>query len=680
MSLQFEPGYYTKIRIDDEGKIQEVDNLTQEDLPSHTHSINDLNEKELKNKIGEVLSTFFANRGDCAVKFTYDDNTQTISADVNIDDDTIYKNVYGQLVSSESGSNSDGNNSSSSSSSGEDSKGSSSSTNSGNVSEIELLKLKESLPSIVLNTISTLFINNQNSAIVFDWDEVTNTISADLRYDGISITKDENGDLIATGSVPGEGGNCASHTHTSDQIEDFHEAVLNIFNEYKNQTVNNIDLSTLVDGVTIKINQYGQLVAVSSALQSHTHTLADITDYVEPIAAARQHMTALGEDVDYDGGVIDFSKLNIGYSILALSQYLQKVINKNISELDQAIKDLQSKEDSTGTSLLSINGLHSLLLDTKEDDLKNVYYSPSIELTLDFLPYEKGEIELLRNDITISKAKIENLKSKGDKEGLFEVKSLYTKRHFNARIIKLNIENYINQENKYTFQIKFNINNLVDFSNKIIFYSTPYKSLSLVKNDTTNTHKIGEYYFYNYPLQYKYNISIKDYNKYRFLPRGFNKGNISGISDKKNKTLIIKNLFEDTSINIYFEKECENSNSELYNSLLKITNGNIINDNIIPIDKNCIASFSIPNSWDCNSLRVEGIEEEYLKSSCWIEKSGNKALGSIEATETTKGYIPSLHTFSLVNVYDNGRGEMKFFIKGNKTINLKKVSIHPYNI
>ena len=86
MSLIFEPGYYTKIRVDDEGKIVDVGDLEPEDLPQHTHSVDDIDGESLKQKIADILATFFANNGSTTVKFVYDKKTKTISADVDIDE------------------------------------------------------------------------------------------------------------------------------------------------------------------------------------------------------------------------------------------------------------------------------------------------------------------------------------------------------------------------------------------------------------------------------------------------------------------------------------------------------------------------------------------------------------------------------------------------------------------
>ena len=51
-NLIFTPGFYTKVRLDDEGHIVEAENLEKEDLPLHQHSVNEINKTELKDVDG----------------------------------------------------------------------------------------------------------------------------------------------------------------------------------------------------------------------------------------------------------------------------------------------------------------------------------------------------------------------------------------------------------------------------------------------------------------------------------------------------------------------------------------------------------------------------------------------------------------------------------------------------
>lgn len=387
MSLIFSPGYYTKIRLDDEGKIQDASQIDQTDLPKHSHSASDIDDVSLENKITQILSTFFVNNTNNAVNFTFDSNTKTISADINIDDVTISKNEYGELFVTNNRFAPGCNSQSSDSdldidwpypnySSNSDSSSSNDSNNTSTINIEDLLDkintnlrtFRNKIPKIVKNSLADLFVNNIDSAVIFNWDDNTKTYSADLRYDEFTINKNEYGQLYAAfgGSYkPGSSSsqsssssentypnfpinvdklNCANHSHKAAQIEDFEDAVKDIFDEYSKNL--NIDLENLIDGVTIKINEYGQLVAVKTATEKHKHILADITDYNPPVPAVKQMMSELDDDASLEDGIVDFSKLNVGYSILALSKCLQDVVEN--------IKDLSKKLDNVTKMLSSI--------------------------------------------------------------------------------------------------------------------------------------------------------------------------------------------------------------------------------------------------------------------------------------------------------------------------------------
>lgn len=148
-NLIFTPGFYTKVRLDDEGHIVEAENLEKEDLPLHQHSVNEINKTELKDTIAEILATFFANTNDTSVRFVYDSRTKTVSADVDIDDESITKNEYGQLIAVGGAEGSGG-----------------SFTPETDISDIsnQLETFRSSIPEIVLQSISRIFANDSQAA------------------------------------------------------------------------------------------------------------------------------------------------------------------------------------------------------------------------------------------------------------------------------------------------------------------------------------------------------------------------------------------------------------------------------------------------------------------------------------------------------------------------------------
>lgn len=661
MSLQFNPGFYTKVRIDDSGQIVGVDELTKDDLPQHTHAIQDLNETELRSLIVDILSTFFANNGNCAVQFTFDENTRTVSADVNIDDETVYKNQYGQLASK-----------------GSEGVETSPQPNGGVITKDQLAEIQQSLMAEIELSLANIFSNNLDSAVIFNYDSETKTVSADLRYDNVSLIKDEHGDLIASGKTPGDGGPCASHSHTADQIEGLRDLIINVFNDYSQNL--NLDLANYIDGVTIKINEYGQLVSVQSALEKHNHTLKDITDYVAADPAAVQPMSDLGEDVDYDSGVINFENLNIGYSILALSQYLKDVINKNLTIVNNKLDQFSVQNDNTGIALLSIGkkSTNNILFDKQSQSLKTVYYGPDVYLLLDFVPYESGDVILYDDKGEVCRAKIDDLRMEGDVAERFEVYTKYFKNKFLAKVLKVNINDLIRKDNSYRFQVAFKpTTETIDYANEVLFYATPNKSVPIEFEDITETHRFNNKDYYDNPCQYKYQLTLKDYENYRFINQnaGFNEGVLSGVSDQKAKTISIPNLFENTLVDLHFDLTPESSDSWLFDRLEDTVGGSIINDVIVPQGESCTCTFELPGSETFNSVKILGnLPRETLQ----VRKGKLIAKGTVKADTLQPGYIPTQGDYQLLTFaecYDPGRDKMYVDITTKTELNLSGVQM-----
>ena len=668
MSLIFEPGYYTKIRVDDEGKIVDVGDLEPEDLPQHTHSVDDIDGESLKQKIADILATFFANNGSTTVKFVYDKKTKTISADVDIDEETIYKNEFGQLASAGGG---------------EGGGGSGSDVDFSEEIEEHLKDFNKTLPDKIKQAIATMFANNPQSAVIFDWDKSTNTFSADVRYDGISLIKDENGDLIATGATPGEGGggNCASHTHVAAQIEDFEEAVKALFDGYSKNI--NIDIRKYVDGNTIKVNEYGQLVSVRSALEKHTHLLKDIIDYKAPDPAATQPMTDLGEDVILNDGLIDFSKLNIGYSILAIDRYIANVVNPTITQLNRKIDIVSSSVDNPGLAVLSLykSVIRNNLYDRDSKFIREVCYAPSVYLTLDYIPYSEGIIKLVINGIVVASANIEKLAYENDIANVFKVERVYIKNSYVARVLKIDAHDFLKRENVYDIQVKFERGSYHDFTNIVTIASTPYQEIPISFQDVSETHEILGKKYYNYPKQLKYALSLENYLDHRFIntSAGFVNGVLTGISAKTFDTISIPNLFVNTNVTLNFELEEEHTDCLLAKYVDQLQSGGIVNNKLVSLDaKGCKAVFALPGSERFNTLKLIGnLPEEFIS----ITKGSLKAKATTIADLNTGTYgkIPLAQgkdlLLSFLDAYNDGSYKMKLVIetKNDEAIDLSNI-------
>lgn len=90
-----DPGYYTKVRLDNQGNIIDAEDLTEDDLPDHHHDAHNI--VGIDKIIAAQFSKSIANNMQNAVEFKYDKKTEGLSADVRIDDYTIVKNEMGEL-------------------------------------------------------------------------------------------------------------------------------------------------------------------------------------------------------------------------------------------------------------------------------------------------------------------------------------------------------------------------------------------------------------------------------------------------------------------------------------------------------------------------------------------------------------------------------------------------------
>lgn len=93
-----EPGYYTKVRLDNAGNIIDAGDLEYDDLPKEaTDKFNLLSDDNIKKNVIEIFKTIFQNDVLNPVQFEYDSNTGKISAQLKLDEETIGINEFGQL-------------------------------------------------------------------------------------------------------------------------------------------------------------------------------------------------------------------------------------------------------------------------------------------------------------------------------------------------------------------------------------------------------------------------------------------------------------------------------------------------------------------------------------------------------------------------------------------------------
>lgn len=206
--------------------------------------------------------------------------------------------------------------------------------------------------------VGPMFVNTARSkAVQFEFDTQANTVSADVRVDGVTIVKNEFGQLKvadsiahATGGVvdPSDGDMLfppEAHTHLAADIADFRAAVRQALSHTpngqesffantarSNAVVFNYDLKTAtvsadvkVDNSTIVKNKFGQLVAIAADLRPHTHTIEDIAGIdIEDIKnlrpAAEQTLTP-PSDGSFNDGLHNLNgyKINDAFDIVNVS-------------------------------------------------------------------------------------------------------------------------------------------------------------------------------------------------------------------------------------------------------------------------------------------------------------------------------------------------------------------------
>ena len=371
-----DPGFYTKVRLDQNGNIIDAGYIDSDDLPTHTHDIDTITgdwETKVKSFVGEMIQ----NHSDSSIKLSYDAKTQTISAEANLDGETISQNEWGEITVIGGGD------------------GSSSGTASeftGTITIDQVTDLSDTLSGIDANIQKNFIVCNAGSGLDIKRKDEASYLS--VKVDGTSITLNSDGELsvvegiLGTGVTDGSTTSCGSHTHTSSQITDFEEAVKSIVEANANVTVTDIP----IDGETIIINSNGQLACVAAGTRAHTHTMSDITDLNQKIANVWASKQALQDDQDYTNGAIAIAGQTIGYAVKEINEYI-KELDSRISKIETKVSsiDVPEPNDITYATLnLTYNGAISVVdKDTRKEvtaglgaTVETDYFYPANEGTL----------------------------------------------------------------------------------------------------------------------------------------------------------------------------------------------------------------------------------------------------------------------------------------------------------
>ena len=300
-------------------------------VPPHTHlsiDVTDLYET-VRMSLGAIgsLGPFFSNTPiSNAVVFTFDANTSTVSADVKVDGISIVKNEYGQLEATGVVPSADP-------------------TYVAPHSHIstDVTDFTQSSRA-ALGTIdgAPFFVNTAlTNAVVFTYNDTAKTVSADVKIDGVTIVKNEYGQLMSINTDPVDPDYVAPHDHPSTQITDFREATRIALGAGTDNTpffvntatskavVFSYDVNTHTISADIKIdndsitkNKYGQLVAAKQIIKADdVEGLHEFIDQVVVIIpAVDQILAALAPNGQpWLDGLHNFTNVKLGDALYDLN-------------------------------------------------------------------------------------------------------------------------------------------------------------------------------------------------------------------------------------------------------------------------------------------------------------------------------------------------------------------------
>lgn len=306
-----DPGTYTKVRLDNNGNIIDASFLEASDIPSHQHKFSDIQSQELKNEIINVVSAMFVNKDSSSIRITFDENTNTFSAEAVLDEITLDKNEFGEITFiGEAG-------------------------GSAEPSVPKTIQIKD--VKNLSEKISELENKIEENSRVYRAGLEDKNGEVSVKVDGLTIYFNEEGELAARGGgdLDADDLACGEHTHTSSSIEDFEDAVKSIIDEHDKDPLHVSDIP--IDNDTIIINNNGELSAVAMKTQPHTHVMKDIKD-LDPnkadVWASEQFLRGQSNE-----GQHDFTNISIGNAV--------DILNKDSKTLDNRIDEIEDRINKT---------------------------------------------------------------------------------------------------------------------------------------------------------------------------------------------------------------------------------------------------------------------------------------------------------------------------------------------
>lgn len=310
------PGPFTKVHIGPLGNVIKGGYLEKEDLPSHDHSIDDIS--GIKDKVLEVAKQLLGGTSNgSAVEFTWDEDSQSFTADLKIDELTIKKDEFGYLYTENSG------------------------TGSPSIDQEVLDELNAKVDQALekLKTENNLVFKSEG---LEDETDSNGCRIVSLKVDDniFSFSPERELTLAPTiiealqknGSVDEDFNNQCSKDITLEDLKDIDGISEWILQQA--ESLFQFDIRDYIDESSIIVNKDGKISAVQMKVQKHTHEIEDVKGLAERLIwAVNQKLDKDENELDFNDGALKLKDATIGSTL-----YL---INKLLAEQEAKITQLQ---------------------------------------------------------------------------------------------------------------------------------------------------------------------------------------------------------------------------------------------------------------------------------------------------------------------------------------------------
>lgn len=346
-----DPGWYAKVRIDNNGNIVGTDYLSEDDMPEEvTNRLAEITDDKIYEIAMKAIANAFVTDTFNPIQFKFDEKSQKEVVSLKVDEETIAINEFGQLSFIGDSFESSG------SSSGNQHGGNTTNNNSAiNPKVLESITLHTSKIEALEKEVAILKTNVQKFRPIegegIRIDETAGGAIINTVVDGNSIMFNANGELCINPNsisdyLTGDGGDCANHGHSVEQIDGIDKYIKDILTNFEIKDSITKSLEDLVDQETIVVNGNGQLEAVATHVQAHKHVMNDITDLNQDIANVWATEQRMHGKYDFANGVFDMSTLTVGETFVTINQWLNKY-QQQIAEIKNKLGKVEPVEPNT---------------------------------------------------------------------------------------------------------------------------------------------------------------------------------------------------------------------------------------------------------------------------------------------------------------------------------------------